>query len=381
MIDVDSDRALGTFLDLVRIDSPTYAEREITERVSRELESLGLAVFNDRTGKDGAGNLHARLPGTRADLAPLLLCAHTDTVEPGRGVSPVVRDGVVRTDGRTVLGADNKASIAALLEAARMVVRHNLPHREVDLVFTWGEERGHAGAARFDVSRLRAAMGVTLDDAADPGAITIAAPAYTSLLARFVGVAAHAGAAPERGVSAIVAAARAVGLMPLGRIDFETTANVGLIRGGTARNSVPGAAELEGEARSLDNAKLERVVSALREAAEAAARDSGTALELTVKQEYAAYRWAESEPIVVEAVAAVRRAGLAPSLRVSGGGSDSNTFNEKGLRCLNVAIGMKDIHTVDEHIAVDDLARTGRIALSFITSGDAKDHVESAGRA
>jgi tripeptide aminopeptidase len=367
MADVDKDRALSTFLELVQIDSPTYEEHSIIERIARELEELGLSVFNDHTGKEGAGNLHARLPGTRPDLAPLLICAHTDTVEPGRRVSPVVRDGVVRTDGRTILGADNKASCAAVLEAVRTVVRHNLPRREVDLVFTWGEERGHAGAAAFDTSRLVAKMGVTLDDSADPGAITVAAPAYTSLLARFVGKAAHAGAAPEQGISAIVAAARAVGLMTLGRIDHETTANVGLIRGGTARNSVPGAAEIEGEARSLDNAKLARVVAGLREAAEEAARDTSTTLDLTVKQEYAAYRWAGNEPIVVEAMAAVRRAGLEPSLRVSGGGSDSNTFNEKGLQCLNVAIGMKEIHTVNEYIAVDDLARTSRIATSFIT--------------
>jgi len=367
MTDVDKDRALSTFLDLVQIDSPTYEERPIMERIARELEELGLAVWNDRTGRDGAGNLHARLPATRSDLAPFLLCAHTDTVEPGRRVTPVVRDDVVRTDGRTILGADNKASCAALLEAVRTVVRHNLPHREIDLVFTWGEERGHAGAAAFDVSRLVAKMGVTLDDTADPGAITVAAPAYTSLLARFVGKGAHAGAAPEQGISAIVAAARAVGLMTLGRIDFETTANVGLIRGGTARNSVPGAAEIEGEARSLDDAKLARVVAALREAAEQAARDTATTLELTLKQEYAAYRWAESAPIVVEAMAAMRRANLEPSLRVSGGGSDSNTFNEKGLQCINVAIGMKEIHTVNEYIAVDDLARTSRIAMSFIT--------------
>jgi tripeptide aminopeptidase len=257
--------------------------------------------------------------------------------------------------------------VAALLEAARMVVRHNLPHREVDLLFTWGEERGHAGAVAFDASRLRATMGVTLDDTEDPGHVTVAAPAYCSILARFIGKAAHAGAAPEQGISAIVAAAAAVGRMTLGRIDHETTANIGLLRGGTARNAIPEMAELEGEARSLDNGKLERVVAALRAALETAARDTSTRLELTIKQEYAAYRWPESEPIVAEAAAAVRRCGLLPTLRVSGGGSDANTFNEKGLRCLNIAIGMKEIHTVHEHIAVDDLRKTCQIATSLMT--------------
>jgi tripeptide aminopeptidase len=367
MSDIDADRALATFLELVQIDSPTYGERPIIERIARELEALGLPVTNDRTGRDGAGNLHARLTGSRGDLPPLLLCAHTDTVEPGRGVKPTVRDGVVRTDGRTVLGADNKASVTALLEAVGATIRHNLPHRDVDLLFTWGEERGHAGAAAFDPAPLRARMGVTLDDTADPGHITVAAPAYCSILARFLGKAAHAGDAPELGVSAIVAAAEAVRRLPLGRIDHETTANVGLIRGGSARNTVPGAVELEGEARSLDNAKLERLVARMRDGLEAAARETGTTLDLVIKQEYPAYRWPESADVVGEAMAAVRLAGLVPALRVSGGGSDSNTLNEKGLRCLNLAIGMKEIHTVREHIAVDDLTRTCRIALKLIT--------------
>jgi tripeptide aminopeptidase len=367
MIDVDTDRALATFLELVQIDSPTYEERPAIERIARELEALGLPTFNDRTGRDGAGNLHVRLPGTRSDLPPLLLCAHTDTVEPGRGIRATVHDGVVRTDGRTVLGADNKASVTALIEAVRTVVRHNVPHREVDLLFTWGEERGHAGAAAFDTTRLRAAMGVTLDDTAAPGHVTVAAPAYCSILARFLGKAAHAGDAPEQGISAIVAAAEAMRRLTLGRIDHETTANMGLIRGGSARNTVPGMVEIEGEARSLDGTKLERLVSSLRDGFEAAARDTKTTLELAIKQEYAAYRWPATADIVGEATAAVRRCGLEPTLRVSGGGSDSNTLNEKGLRCLNLAIGMKQIHTVQEHIAVDDLGTTARIAVSLIT--------------
>jgi tripeptide aminopeptidase len=367
MIDIDTDRALATFLELVQIDSPTYAERLIIERIAGEFEALGLAAFNDGTGRDGAGNLHVRLPGTRPDLSPILLCAHTDTVEPGRGVRATVREGVVRSDGRTILGADNKASVTALLEAVRTVVRHNAPHREVDLVFTWGEERGHAGAAVFDTGRLRAAMGVTLDDTAAPGHITVAAPAYCSILARFIGRAAHAGDAPEHGISAIVGAAEAVRRLTLGRLDHETTANMGLIRGGSARNTVPGMVELEGEARSVDPAKLARVVAQLREGIESAARDTNTTLELAIKQEYAAYRWTPEADIVAEAMAAVRRCGLEPALRVSGGGSDSNTLNEKGLRCLNLAIGMKEIHTVQEHIAVNDLGTTCRIALSLIT--------------
>src|SRR6202795_2631533 len=161
-----------SFLALVRIDSVTYEERAIIERLASELDALGLPSSNDRTGRDGAGNLHVRFPGSRPDLPPIMLCAHTDTVEPGRGVKPVLRDGVIRTDGRTVLGADNKASVAALLEAVRTIAQHNLPHRDVDLVLTWGEERGHAGAVAFDASRLTARMGVTMDDTRPPGHVT-----------------------------------------------------------------------------------------------------------------------------------------------------------------------------------------------------------------
>jgi tripeptide aminopeptidase len=364
---IDADRVLHTFLQLVQIDSVSHEEAAITAALTREFEGLGLPVQNDGTGRDGAGNLLIRLPGNRPEVAPLMLSAHMDTVEPGRGIRPRVVDGVVRSDGRTVLAADNKASLAALLEAVRVLREGGLPHRTVELVLTWGEERGHAGAAAFDVSALAARMGVTLDDAAPPGHITVAAPGYCSIHARFTGRAAHAGVAPEGGVSSILAAARAIACLPLGRLDEETTANVGLIRGGTARNAVPEVTELEGEARSRDSAKLAALVARARSAIEEAARETGARVDLAIRQEYAAYRIAPGEPIVQEVSRAIRRAGLEPALAVSGGGSDANTFNEKGIRCVNVATGMRDMHTVHEAIRVADLAKTCEIALALMT--------------
>lgn len=367
MTAINVDRAVQSFLSLVQIDSVTYEEQRIIQHITRAFEALGLAVINDGTGRDGAGNLLIRLPGTRMQVPPLLLSAHTDTVEPGRGVKPRVQDGVIRSDGTTVLAADNKASVAALLEAVQILTEHRLPHRTVELVLTWGEERGHAGAVAFDTRQLASRMGATLDDAAPPGRVTIAAPAYRSIRARFVGRAAHAGADPERGISAIVASAHAITRMRLGRLDHETTANVGIIRGGTARNAIPGAAELEAEARSRDNAKLERVVADMRAAMEGAAREMGAAVELDIKQEYAAYRHADTEPIVQEAVRAVRAVGLTPALGESGGGSDANTFNEKGIRCVNLGIGMADMHTVNESIRIVDLGKTCELALALMT--------------
>lgn len=363
---IDGERALETFLALVRIDSVSYEEAAIAAVLTREFEALGLPVVNDGTGRDGAGNLLVRLPGTRPGVPPLMLSAHMDTVEPGRGVRPRVVDGVVTSDGRTVLAADNKASLAALLEAARVIRQRGLPHRPVELVLTWGEERGHAGAVAFDASVLESRMGVTLDDAAPPGHVTVAAPGYYSVHARFVGRAAHAGAAPERGVSAILAAARAIARLPLGRLDEETTANVGLIRGGTARNAVPEVAELEGEARSRSNAKLAALVARIRAALEAAAGETGARVDLTIRQEYAAYRIPPGEPVVQEVSRALRAVGLEPVLGASGGGSDANTFNEKGLRCVNLAIGMRDMHTVHEAIPVADLVKTCQIALALM---------------
>jgi tripeptide aminopeptidase len=249
------------------------------------------------------------------------------------------------------------------------VQAQRLPHRPVELVLTWGEERGHAGAVAFDASTLAARMGLTLDDAAPPGHITVAAPGYYSIHARFVGRAAHAGAAPERGLSAILAASRAVTRVPLGRLDDETTANVGLIRGGTARNAVPEVAELEAEARSRSNEKLAALVARMQAGLEEGARETGVRVELTIRQEYAAYRLEPSEAIVQEVSRAVRAVGLEPTLAVSGGGSDANTFNEKGLRCVNVAIGMRDMHTVHEAIHVNDLAKTCEIALALMVGG------------
>jgi tripeptide aminopeptidase len=366
---IDVSRALDTFLELVQIDSVSYEEAAIATVLTQRFEALGLTVRNDRSGRDGAGNLFIRLAGTRSDLPPLMMSAHMDTVEPGRGVKPRVVDGLVTSDGRTVLAADNKASLTALLEAARVVQANRLPHRTVELVLTWGEERGHAGAVAFDTSVLDARMGLTLDDAAPPGHITVAAPGYYSIHARFVGRAAHAGAAPERGISAILAAARAVTHMPLGRLDDETTANVGLIRGGTARNAVPEVVELEAEARSRSNDKLVALVARTRAALETGAFETGVRVELTIRQEYAAYRLEPGEPIVEEVSRAVRAVGLEPTLTASGGGSDANTFNEKGLRCVNVAIGMRDMHTVNEAIHVNDLGKTGEIALALMLGG------------
>lgn len=364
MAGVNRERLLNHFLELVRIDSPSFHEHEVARRLEPELAGLGLRVANDRSGPDGTGNLVAVWPGEGG--LPIALSAHLDTVEPGRGISPRIVDGVIRSDGTTILGADCKAGLAMIVEAIRVVQEAGRPHGHIELLLTYGEERGHAGAKTLRLDGLRARLAVVLDGVGPPGTVIAEAPSYDSFKAVFHGTAAHAGLEPEKGRSAIVAAAEAVRRMTLGRIDAETTANVGLIRGGSARNAVPDRAELEGEARSRDNAKLARLSQALREAMESAARDCGARVELTVVREYSAYKLDERHPGVALALGAARTLGLASQLAAMGGGSDANTFNERGLPSVALGIGMAQPHTLEEHIAVEDLVRSTEYLVELI---------------
>lgn len=361
---VDADRLVAYFLELVQIDSPSFHEHEVARRLEADLRGLGLVVTNDRSGPNGTGNLVGVLAGERG--LPIALSAHLDTVEPGRGVKPRIMDGVVRSDGTTVLGADCKAGIAIIVEALRLVRERGLPHGHIELLFSWGEERGHAGAKTLSLEGLRARLAVVLDGIGPPGTVISEAPSYESFKAVFRGKAAHAGLEPEKGCSAVVAAAEAIRRMTLGRIDAETTANVGLVRGGTARNAVPDAAELEGEARSRDNTKLARLVAALRQAMEGAAQDMGARVEIQTVREYSAYRMDESHPGVALAMRAARKLGLASELAAMGGGSDANTFNERGLPSVALGIGMEQPHTLEEHIRIEDLVRSTEYLVELI---------------
>ncbi|MHB1131821.1 MAG: M20/M25/M40 family metallo-hydrolase [Chloroflexota bacterium] len=362
---IDRERLLGQFLAFVQIDSPSFEEARFDEMLSEELAALGLSVSNDRSGQDGAGNLLAVLPGTDPALPALLVGTHVDTVEPGRGVKPRVENGVVVTDGTTILGADNKAAVAATLEAIRHLQTAKPRHGDVEFLYTWGEERGLLGAAVFDAGRLRSRIGFIVDSS-EMAKIVTRAPWQTTLVATFTGKAAHAGSEPEKGINAILAAAKAIAAMPLGRLDAETTANVGKIAGGTARNAVPENAVLEGEARSLDQAKLERQVGVMTRALEEGAAALGARVELDWQQQYQGYHLADDSPAVRVSLAALRALGLQPYLGSSGGGTDANHLVAKGVPCAVLGIGYEDIHSTREHIAVDDLVRTAQLLVNIV---------------
>lgn len=363
---IDADRLVRQFMDFVRIDSPTFAEAPFLRALGAELKGLGLAVSNDGTGRDGAGNLLSVVPGTDPAAAPILLCMHVDTVEPGRGIRPVLGNGVITSDGTTILGADNKSAVAASIEAVRYLQANRPAHGDVELLFTWGEERGLLGSRAFDASRLRSRIGFSPDGGGPLGTVITRAPYHSSVAAKFLGKAAHAGVEPENGISAIVTAGRAVAHMPLGRIDAETTANIGRIAGGSARNVVPEQVEIEGEARSLDLAKLERQLAAMRQAMESAARDTGASVEVRFNREYDGFHLREDELPTRIALAAGRAIGLDPTLSSTGGGSDANNLNGKGIRTVVLGMGAQDVHSTRERIAIQDLVTMAELLVAIV---------------
>ncbi|MBD0330997.1 MAG: M20/M25/M40 family metallo-hydrolase [Thermoleophilia bacterium] len=367
---------LDLFLELAAIESPPGGERPVADAVAAYLARLGVAVEEDDAGARvgaGAGNLLCRLPGARGGDGGvrIFLCAHLDTVPPAGRVEPVVEDGVVRNAGGTILGADNKAAVAVMLEAARRVLEERRPHAGVELLFTPKEEVGLRGAYAFDHTRLGARVGFVYDQAAPIGEVVVGAPTQRSLELRFAGRAAHAGMYPEEGRSAIAAAARAIADMRLGRLDEETSANVGVIAGGTARNIVPDRCVVEAEVRSHADAKVSQLVQEILDAATFGASLAECEVEATVEQTYRAYRFAPGDPPVRLAAAALERCGFAPRYVLTGGGADANVFNERGLPCVNLANGMLDIHTPDERIAVADLEAMVDVTLALVDAAAA----------
>lgn len=354
----DRDRLLTTFLDLVRIDNPSGEEAEIAAHIRGLCEAMGLVVE-----EDVVHNVLVRVPGVGE---PLLFNAHMDSVSPCRGVRPIVVDGVVRSSGDTVLGADDLAGVAAILEGVRVARARVQPHRAAEILFTVQEEVGLRGAAAFDMGRLQARQGFTFDSGGDFGGITLGAPSQDSLHVTVFGRAAHAGLVPEHGINAIVVAAQALGRMPLGRIDAETTANIGVIKGGEATNIVPAQVELWGEARSHDAAKLAAQVQVMRGAFEQAAHDAQAGVQIEVSHKYDAYRFSEELPVVQQVVLALRAMGVVPQFQISGGGSDVNVFAHHGLCVVNLSVGYRAIHSTDEHIAIADMMQAAELVTRLL---------------
>jgi len=370
---------LALFLELAALPSPPGEERAVADRVLDYLGALGLEADEDDAGaKVGStmGNIFCRLEATGGKGESLFFCAHLDTVPPEAAIEPVVgEDEIVRNAAGTILGADDKSAVASMLEAAARLVEDGRPHPGVELLFTPKEEVGLLGAAAFDESRFVARLGYVYDHAGPIGEVILGAPHQQKVDIRFHGRAAHAGMFPEEGRSAIAAAARAIADLRLGRLDGETSANVGRIQGGTARNVVPEWCDVAAEARSHDERKLADLMREIVDTVTFAASLEECEVETQVSGLSRGYRFRRDDVPVQIAATTLERVGLEPSFILSGGGADANVFNERGLQCVNLANGMTDIHTPDERIAVADLEQMVDVTLALI---DVAGEVEGA---
>ena len=362
------DDVVSLFTELAALPSPPGDERAVADVVAAYMRDLDLDVSEDDAGSrigSNAGNLYARVPATDGGT-PLFLCAHLDTVPPEAGIDPVLEAGVIRNSAGTILGADNKSAVAVMLEATRRILAENRPHGGLELLFTPMEETGLHGAAAFDQERLHARIGYVYDQAAPIGEVILGAPYSHSMEVKLHGRAAHAGMYPEEGRSAIAAAAKAIADFKLGRVDEETTANVGVISGGTAGNIVPERCTFIADVRSHDPKKLAELVREMLESITFAASLEDCQVETEVHKSYNGYRFKRDDDAVRIASSALERSGVEPSFKLSGGGADANVFNERGLACVNLANGMVDIHTPDERIAVSDLERMVDVTLALV---------------
>ena len=366
---INEERLLQEFLELVQIDSETKNEGQIAKVLKDKFSQLGLDVYEDNAKEVtgfGAGNLICTLPGTKEGVDTIYFTSHMDTVVPGKGVKPSIKDGYVVTDGTTILGADDKTGLSVMLEVIRVLKENNIEHGTIQFIITVGEESGLVGAKALDRSLIKATYGFALDSDEAVGNIVVAAPTQAKIQAVIKGKTAHAGVAPEKGVSAITIAAKAIAKMPLGRIDEETTANIGRFEGGTQTNIVCDHVEILAEARSLIPEKMEAQVAKMKEAFESTAAEMGGSAEVDVTVMYPGFKYDHGDHVVEVAKKAALKIGREPKLQHSGGGSDANVIAGHGIPTVNLAVGYEDIHTTNEKMPIAELNKLGEMVLAII---------------
>lgn len=371
---IDTERLAEFFMHLVRIDSESKSEGKICGELQDILVKMGAEIYVDKAGEkvgSNTGNLIARFKGNR-NAPALMLNAHMDTVKPGEGVAPQLKNGVFTSEGDTILGSDDKSGVAILVEAIRTVLEKDLPHSPIEVVFTICEEIGLLGAKNLEIDRLTAPFGYALDSRDTEGIIT-RAPGANRLEIIVHGKEAHAGSEPEKGINAISVAGKAIASLEIGRIDRETTCNLGVIEGGTATNIVPKRVSIKGEVRSHDPEKLKRVtdgiISAFQNAADSfksSPDDELPRLEVDLNRDFSRTHIPEDHPVVLLAQRAARNLGRTFATKTTGGGSDANIFFEKGVMTGVLGTGMRDVHTVRENIALEDMVRTANLVIEII---------------
>jgi tripeptide aminopeptidase len=373
---IDKDRIVRRFDELVRIYSPSRGERNVMDFIKGFAEALGFDVHEDEAGKkiDGdAGNVIVTIPGNipGGTQAPsIMISAHVDTVEPSNDIEPVIDDGTIRSAGDTILGADDKAGVVAMLELLNVIEENKenkLLYPDIKLVFTVAEEIGLLGAKFLDMTENKTDHIYVLDSEGPTGTIVIAAPYQDSFEVQYIGKAAHAGVNPEAGINAIVAAAKAISLMKLGRIDDETTANIGTIEGGRAGNIVPETASVFGECRSIDKDKLEAQAAHMIECFKQGADEVGAEVKIRRFRPYSGYEVSENDEIVRSVVAAAKSVGLETRMIKSGGGSDTNVFASKGVSAVNLGVGFKRVHSTKESVDIVELVNLAKLLVALVS--------------
>jgi tripeptide aminopeptidase len=369
---MNAQRLLDTFLTLVRIDSPSLKERDVAVWCKQALRQAGCTVrFDDSAVRTGSntGNLIAILPANTPDaqdvtFSRIYFSAHMDTVTPGEGIQPVITDGIIRASGETVLGGDDKVGISAVIELVRTLVENDQPHPEIGVLFSVGEEIGLRGAHAMSSDTFDGEPCFVLDANGEPGIVIIGAPFHYLFEATFLGTAAHAGIEPEKGLSAIALASKAVLAMRLGRLDEYTTANVGTITGGHAFNIVPDRCVVTGEFRAMNEQRVHEVKAQLSSALDDAVKGTGGSVTVDWEEEYRGFSVGVDDPLVQLVLAEANAQGFSAQTQVTGGGSDANVFAEKGLRPLVLGTGMTDVHGLNESLAVKDLENLTRLCIA-----------------
>ena len=374
---INQERIKNLLLELVQIDSHSRKERDIAQRIRKYCEEMGGQVEIDDAGEKvggNTGNVIARFPGTIREAPPIMMSAHMDTVVPGEGVKPIVEGDIIRTDGTTVLGGDDKSGCAVIIEVINCVQEQNIPHAPIEAIFSICEEVGLLGAKNVDVSKLKSKHGIVFDSD-DPGFLFTKGPSSNHMEFKVHGLESHAGVAPEEGISAIKIAAEALAVMNLGRIDQETTANIGQIEGGMATNIIPNLVVLKGEARSHNEQKLEaqtqHMLKCLQDAAEryqvtTNGKTTRASVEAHIERDYSSMDVPDSSYVVKLVIQAAKRMGLDVKTMASGGGCDANVFNRRGIECPNLGTGMRAIHTVKEWLDVKDMYASAEMTLEIM---------------
>ncbi|KOO06352.1 M20/M25/M40 family metallo-hydrolase [Vibrio hepatarius] len=364
---VNRERLVEHFIQLVKIDSESRDEKQIGEALAEQLGELGFTVHKLPVPEQVSNgfNIYARLEGKLDDS--IVLSCHMDTVTPGKGIEPVIEDGIIRSKGNTILGGDDKSGIAAIIEAVRCIQAENLEHKTIEIAFTVHEEGGLFGSQHFDMSYISADKAIVLDTGGPIGTIVNAAPGQQKIVATIKGRPAHAGLAPEQGISAIQVAADAIMQMKLLRIDEETTANIGIVQGGNATNIVMPEIRIVAEARSLNDSKLEAQVEHMISTFETVAAKHGAEVEIESTRAYNAFVLDDNHPHIAAVKASFEAIGASPYTKGTGGGSDANNFNAKGLTTINVSTGMAKVHTTEEFIAIDDMVKVTEFVKHYLT--------------